>query len=207
MDELPEYRRDVLESLRQPMEDGFVTITRVNAQSTYPARFVLICSMNPCPCGHLGSRTQQCRCTPAEIRRYLNRISGPLLDRIDMHIEVESIPPERLAEETLSESSADIRARVVAARERQRARYESSGVNIFCNAELNARTLAQSCKMTPGAKELLSLSTERLKLSNRAYTRILKVARTIADLEDAPEITEEHISEAVQYRTLDRKYW
>ena len=207
MDELPEYRRDVLESLRQPMEDGFVTITRVNAQSTYPARFVLICSMNPCPCGNLGSRTRQCRCTPAEIRRYLNRISGPLLDRIDMHIEVESISADRLADVSQEECSADIRARVEAAREFQRRRYERSGVSILCNAELNARTLAQACAMRPQARELLTLSTERLNLSNRAYTRILKVARTIADLEGADEIAEAHISEAVQYRTLDRKYW
>lgn len=205
LDELPEYRRDVLEALRQPMEDGFVTITRVNAQSTYPARFVLICSMNPCPCGHLGSRTQQCRCTPAEIRRYLNRISGPLLDRIDMHIEVESIPADRLADTALSEDSASIRQRVEAARAVQQTRYAQT--SLHCNAELNARTLAWACQMRPAARELLMLSTERLKLSNRAYTRILKVARTIADLEGAEEINEEHISEAVQYRTLDRKYW
>lgn len=205
LDELPEYRRDVLEALRQPMEDGFVTITRVNAQSTYPARFVLICSMNPCPCGHLGSRTQQCRCTPAQVRRYLNRISGPLLDRIDMHIEVESIPADRLADVALEEESASIRARVESAREVQRQRYKK--LPIHCNADLNARTLAQACRMQPQARELLMLSTERLNFSNRAYTRILKVARTIADLEHAEEITEIHIAEAVQYRTLDRKYW
>lgn len=207
LDELPEYRRDVLEALRQPLEDGFVTIARVNAQATYPARFILICSMNPCPCGHLGSRTQQCRCTPMQIRRYLNRISGPLLDRIDMHIEVESIPADRLADTAESESSASIRARVSAAREVQTKRYESEKGSIRCNAQLDARTLAKSCAMTPEARELLLLSSERLKLSNRAYTRILKVARTIADLEGADEIAAEHISEAVQYRTLDRKYW
>ncbi|MDO4867897.1 MAG: ATP-binding protein [Clostridia bacterium] len=205
LDELPEYRRDVLEALRQPMEDGFVTITRVNAQSTYPSRFILVCSMNPCPCGNLGSRTRQCRCTPAEIRRYLNRISGPLLDRIDMHIEVESIPAEKLSETTLSEDSAHIRARVEEAREVQRARYEGTGIH--CNAELNARTLAKACKMASGAQSLLLASTERLKLSNRAYTRILKVARTIADLDGFEDIEEAQIAEAVQYRTLDRKYW
>ena len=205
LDELPEYRRDVLEALRQPMEDGFVTITRVNAQSTYPARFVLVCSMNPCPCGHLGSRTQQCRCTPNEIRRYLNRISGPLLDRIDMHIEVESIPAEKLSETGLSEDSASIRARVVKAREVQLARY--SDIGIHANAELNARTLAWACRMTPAAQALLLASTERLKLSNRAYTRILKVARTIADLDGCEIIDEAQIAEAVQYRALDRKYW
>ncbi|MGN0802997.1 MAG: ATP-binding protein, partial [Candidatus Faecivicinus sp.] len=207
LDELPEYRRDVLEALRQPLEDGFVTITRVSAQATYPARFVLICSMNPCPCGHLGSRTQQCRCTPSEIRRYLNRISGPLLDRIDMHIEVESIPADHLADAAESECSASIRARVSAARDVQLKRYESERGNVRCNAQLDARTLAKSCTMTPEARELLLLSSERLRLSNRAYTRILKVARTIADLEGADDIAAEHISEAVQYRTLDRKYW
>lgn len=205
LDELPEYRRDVLEALRQPMEDGFVTITRVNAQSTYPSRFMLVCSMNPCPCGNLGSRTKQCRCTPAEIRRYLNRISGPLLDRIDMHIEVESIPPEKLSETTLSEDSAHIRERVVKARQVQLRRY--AGTSLRCNADLNARTLAGACKMTADAQALLLASTERLKMSNRAYTRILKVARTIADLDGCEIIDTEQVAEAVQYRTLDRKYW
>ncbi|MBQ8973339.1 MAG: YifB family Mg chelatase-like AAA ATPase [Clostridia bacterium] len=205
LDELPEYKRDVLEALRQPLEDGFVTITRVNAQATYPSRFVLICSMNPCPCGNLGSRTQQCRCTPIEIKRYLNRISGPLLDRIDMHIEVESIPAEQLSEAALSEDSASIRERVSKAREVQLRRYANK--RIHSNAELNARTLAEACTMTDAAKELLLLSTDRLKLSNRAYTRILKVARTIADLDGFDAIDAPQIAEAVQYRTLDRKYW
>ena len=205
LDELPEYRRDVLEALRQPMEDGFVTITRVNAQSTYPSRFVLVCSMNPCPCGNLGSRTKQCRCTPNEIRRYLNRISGPLLDRIDMHIEVESIPAERLSDTALSESSDSIRKRVEAARQVQRERYGDTGTH--CNAELNARTLAAACKLTPSAQALLTASTEHMKLSNRAYTRILKVARTICDLDGVELIGDEQVAEAVQYRTLDRKYW
>lgn len=206
LDELPEYRRDVLEALRQPLEDGFVTITRVNAQSTYPSEFVLVGSMNPCPCGNLGSRVRPCRCTPSAIRRYLNRISGPLLDRIDMHIEVESIPAERLSQDTPEESSAEIRARVEQAREVQRRRYEGeSGVRI--NAQLTARNLNAACATTAEAHELLMLSCERLKLSNRAYTRILKVARTIADLEGEEKIQAAHISEAVQYRTLDRKYW
>lgn len=207
LDELPEYRRDVLEALRQPLEDGFVTISRVNAQATYPSDFVLVCSMNPCPCGNLGSRIRNCRCTPTEIRRYLSRISGPLLDRIDMHIEVESISAERLSQESLEESSSEIRKRVEAAREIQRRRYENDPAGIRINAQLSARNLNKACKVLPEAQELLLLSCERLKLSNRAYTRILKVARTIADLEGAEEISCEHISEAVQYRTLDRKYW
>jgi len=207
LDELPEYKRDVLEAMRQPLEDGFVTITRVNAQATYPARFVLICSMNPCPCGNLGSRLQPCRCTQQEIRRYLGRISGPLLDRIDMHIEVESIPPERLADTAESESSAAIRQRVSAARDIQHERYGVKKGTVRCNAQLDARTLAKACTMTNEAKELLLLSSEKLRLSNRAYTRILKVSRTIADLAGKADIEAEHISEAVQYRTLDRKYW
>ena len=177
LDELPEYRRDVLEALRQPMEDG----------------------------GNLGSRTQQCRCTQPEIRRYLNKISGPLLDRIDMHIEVESIPAEKLSDTGLSEDSASIRRRVEEARQVQLDRYK--GIGIHSNAELNARTLAKACKMTASAHELLLASTERLKLSNRAYTRILKVARTIADLDGFADIDDAQIAEAVQYRTLDRKYW
>ncbi|MBQ6594462.1 MAG: YifB family Mg chelatase-like AAA ATPase [Clostridia bacterium] len=207
LDELPEYRRDVLEALRQPLEDGFVTVTRVHAQATYPARFILLCSMNPCPCGNLGSRTKECRCTQAEIRRYLNRISGPLLDRIDMHIEVESIPAERLAEAKESEPSEVIRARVTAAREIQHRRYGTDAASVRCNAQLTAQTLPGACTMTKEARELLLFSSDRLKLSNRAYTRILKVARTIADLAGRQDIEAEHISEAVQYRTLDRKYW
>ena len=207
LDELPEYRRDVLEALRQPLEDGFVSIARVNAQATYPSRFVLVCSMNPCPCGNLGSRTRACRCSPNEIRRYLSRISGPLLDRIDMHIEVESIPAERLGDMAEEESSAEIRARVQRAREVQRSRYAQDAAHIHENAQLSARNLNAFCPMTEQARGMLLLACEQLKLSNRAYTRILKVARTIADLEDADTISEAYISEAVQYRTLDRKYW
>ena len=207
LDELPEYRRDVLEALRQPMEDGNVHIARVNAQTTYPARFVLVCSMNPCPCGNLGSRTKACRCTPAQIQRYLNRVSGPLLDRIDMHIEVESIPAERLSQDAPEETSAEIRARVEAAREIQRRRYANDPAGIRINAQLSARNLNAACRADEDARQLLLLSCEKLNLSNRAYTRILKVARTIADLEGVEIISAEHISEAVQYRTLDRKYW
>jgi len=207
LDELPEYRRDVLEALRQPLEDGFVTIARASAQAEYPSNFVLVCSMNPCPCGNLGSRVRECRCTPSQIRRYLNRISGPLLDRIDMHIEVESIPAERLSAMTEEESSADIRRRVEAARAIQRARYEKDPAGIRINAQLSARNINEACRTSDEAQQLLLLSCEKLKLSNRAYTRILKVARTIADLEGAEIISAEHISEAVQYRTLDRKYW
>ena len=205
LDELPEYRRDVLEALRQPMEDGTVTVTRVGAQSTYPAQFVLVCAMNPCPCGHYGSRTHQCRCTPQQIQRYLNRVSGPLLDRIDLHIEVESVPVGDLTGKKGAEDSAAIRARVEKARCIQRARYQ--GHPIACNARLDARTLNQYCPMTAAAEKLVKTAGERLALSSRAYTRVIKVARTIADLEASPLIDAAHVAEAVQYRSLDQKYW
>ena len=205
LDELPEYRRDVLEALRQPMEDGFVTVTRVSAQSTYPSEFMLICSMNPCPCGNYGSRTRPCRCTPLDIKRYLGRISGPLLDRIDMHIEVESIPPERLAEEKDGRSSAEIRREVEAAREIQRQRYRDE--NIPCNARLSAATLNRYCRLSKEARQILNAASEKMGLSNRAYTRVLKVSRTIADLAGEKDIGVSHVSEALQYRMIDAKYW
>ncbi len=205
LDELPEYRRDVLEALRQPMEDGFVTITRVAAQSTYPSEFMLIASMNPCPCGNYGSRTKQCRCTQLDIKRYLSRISGPLLDRIDMHIEVESIPPEKLAEAPLGESSADIRAKVEKAREIQRARY--AGERIACNARLGPGTLDKYCQLSEKTRAIMNAASEKMGLSNRAYTRVLKVSRTIADLAGSEEISAAHVSEALQYRMIDAKYW
>ena len=207
LDELPEYSRDVLEALRQPLEDGVVTVTRVAAQSTYPARFMLVCSMNPCPCGYFGSRQRECRCSAGEIKRYIGRVSGPLLDRIDMHVEVESIAPGELSSTTNSECSADIRKRVQAARDIQRKRYESMSGKVKCNSQLDAGTLNAACPMEKNAKQLLEMSAERLELSNRAYTRILKVARTIADLDGSDTIKQEHIAEAVQYRAANRKYW
>lgn len=205
LDELPEYKRDVLEVLRQPMEDGCVTVTRIGAQSTYPSQFMLICSMNPCPCGHYGSTTHACRCTPMQIRRYLNKISGPLLDRIDIHIEVESIPAERIAQAANEEPSEEIRRRVERAREVQRTRF--LGEDIPCNARLNAKTLGKHCPMTKEATDALKRATEAMGLSNRAFTRVMKVARTIADLDCVDVIGVDQVMEAIQYRTLDRKYW
>ncbi|MBR6009707.1 MAG: YifB family Mg chelatase-like AAA ATPase [Clostridia bacterium] len=205
LDELPEYRRDVLEALRQPMEDGSVTVTRVAAQSTYPSEFMLIASMNACPCGALGSRTKQCRCTPLDIKRYLGRISGPLLDRIDMHIEVESIPPEKLSDVKSGPSSAEMRQNVEAARAIQRNRYKAE--DITCNARLNSATLDKYCPMSAQTRQIMNEASDKLGLSNRAYTRVLNVARTIADLAGSDEITCDHVSEALQYRMLDAKYW
>ena len=160
---------------------------------------------NPCPCGNYGSRTQACRCSQMEIRRYLNRISGPLLDRIDLHIEIESVPPERIADDSLEESSAAVRERVEQARAVQRRRY--AGRNIQCNARLDARSITEFCKMKPDAQKMLMKACDTMKLSNRAFTRILKVSRTIADMAGSDMIELAHVAEAVQYRTLDRKYW
>ena len=199
LDELPEYRRDVLEALRQPLEDGFVTITRVSAQATYPARFVLICSMNPCPCGHLGSRTQQCRCTPSEIRRYLNRISGPLLDRIDMHIEVPSVEYEAMRRREQPESSAVIRERVNAAREVQKRRF--GGTSVSCNAYMTPAMIGQFCQLDEAGEKLMQGAFDRLGLTGRSHDRILRMARTIADLDGAERIQVQHLAEAIQYRS------
>ena len=206
LDELPEFPRNVLEALRQPMEDGEVMVVRVGAQIAYPSRFMVVASMNPCPCGNLGSRSAECRCSPPAVSRYLNRISGPLLDRIDMHIEVESINVSEISSPVSDEeSSADVRKRVDAARKVQQERYHNQG--IFANAQLNARQLYQFCETTPDGKSLIEMAAERMGVSTRGYTRLLKVARTIADLAGAKIITQEHIAEAIQYRSLDRKYW
>ena len=205
LDELPEYDRGALEALRQPLEDGFVSVVRVSAQAKYPARAMLVAAMNPCPCGNYGSATQPCRCTQKEIARYLGRISGPLLDRIDMQLEVTAVPVRQITESAPEEPSADIHKRVQAARERQQKRYAGEGIS--CNAELSARQLETFCQLDDACRELLGKACDTYHLSMRAVSRVRKVARTIADLAGAEEIGRAHLLEALRYRNLEGNYW
>ncbi len=204
LDELPEYNRQTLETLRQPLEDGQITVARNAISITYPADFMLIASMNPCPCGNYGSATAECKCSAAQIHKYLSKLSGPLLDRIDIHVEVDNVTYDQLQEDTLSESSECIRTRVNKARQIQIARYKQNGRN--CNAQMTSSDIKKYCKLDRQSITLLEESFEKLNLSARAYNRILKVARTIADLEGSENITVRHIAESIQYRMLDRKY-
>ena len=205
LDEFPEFKRDVLEVMRQPLEDGVVTIARAQASLTYPARFMLVAAMNPCPCGFYNDHLRTCTCTPRMISHYLQRISGPLIDRIDIHVEVPRLKHEELLRKTPGEPSEAIRDRVCRAREMQRARF--SGSRIYCNAQMTSRHIKLWCKLSEDSEQMLKQAIEHLRLSARAYDRILKVARTIADLAGAESIAIDHIAEAVQYRSLDRKYW
>ena len=205
LDELPEFGRNVLEVLRQPLEDKSITISRAKYSVDYPANFTLIAAMNPCPCGYYNHPTKECSCAPFAIHRYFSRISGPLLDRIDMHIEVAPVAIGEINSTREEESSATIRQRVISARERQLRRFE--GLGIHSNAMMNSRMLRQFCPLDATTRSLLERAMERLNLSARAYDRIIKVARTIADLEGEEQISAAHISEAITYRTLDRDNW
>ena len=205
LDELPEFSRAALEALRQPLEDGIVSVSRIRNQAQYQSAFMLVAAMNPCPCGYFGSSSHPCRCSPAEIRRYLDRVSGPLLDRIDLQIEVDAVPVREINRTAPAESSAKVAERVAAARLIQQNRYRKEPFH--CNAQLNNRTIQKYCPMSAEAEKLLNTAVESLTLSMRAYNRILKTARTIADMEREEVISSQHIAEAVQYRELDQKYW
>ena len=203
LDELPEFKKHVLEVLRQPLEDGRVTISRALMSITYPSRIMLVTAMNPCKCGGSSSNPDSCSCTPREIHQYRSRISGPLLDRIDIHIEVPAVKYRELADRGEGESSTEIVKRVEKAREIQRERFR--GTKVHSNAQMSPRQIRRFCEPDAAGHRLLELVTERLGFSARAYTRILKVARTIADLEGSEAIREQHLAEAIQYRSLDRK--
>mgnify|MGYP001148523906 CR=1 FL=1 len=206
LDELPEFNRRVLEVMRQPLEDGQVTISRAAIALTFPCRFMLVAAMNPCPCGWFGDPFHECTCTPGIIERYMSKISGPLLDRIDIHIEIPRLSSEELEGKQRGEDSSTIRERVNRARKKQLERYRGRS-NIFCNAHLGPKDVRKYCSLDKESKTLLHLAVEKFGLSARAYDRILKVARTIADIDDSEDIKPEYISEAIQYRSLDRKFW
>ncbi len=200
LDELPEFPRNTLEVLRQPLEEGSITIARASMTLSFPSRFMLVAAMNPCPCGYYGDTSRECRCTPAIIQRYLGKISGPLLDRIDIHIEVPAVKYKEMRSDGAGEESASIRARVERAREIQKARG-------YYNAQLPSRLIRQYCRLDDAGERTLEMAVQRMGLSARAHDRVLKLARTIADLEAAPDIAVKHLAEAVQYRSLDRNYW
>lgn len=205
LDELPEFKRDAMEALRQPLEDGVITVSRVHASITYPSAITLVAAMNPCPCGYYGHPTKHCSCSPNMVRKYLNRISGPMLDRLDIHVEVPPVDYQSLAKSSKGETSAEIRERVNKARFIQNERYKGTGIP--CNARITPSLLREVCIMTDDASKYLSLSFDNLGLSARAYDRILKVARTIADLDGKEVIEKKHILSAIRFRSLDRKYW
>ncbi len=202
LDELPEFRKAVLEVLRQPLEDRDVTISRAAVTLTYPSSFMLVAAMNPCPCGHFGDPRHECHCGESRIERYRSRISGPLLDRIDIHVEVPAVPYQDLADKAPGESSAMIRARVEKARELQARRF--AGSPVFSNSRMNGRQIRQFCPTDAASDSLLETAVSRLGLSARAYSRILKISRTIADLDNSPDIRTSHIAEAIQFRSMDR---
>jgi magnesium chelatase family protein len=207
LDELPEFPRNVLEVLRQPLEDHTVTIARASMSLCFPARFMLAAAMNPCPCGYFNDKSRECMCTPPMIQRYIAKISGPLLDRIDIHIEVPAVQYKELRGGAAAEGSSQIRARVLAARERQHQRFHRSGSRTFSNAQMSTRQVRAFCELDADSERLLERAMQQQGLTARAHDRILKVARTIADLEGAEHLAVPHLAEAIQYRTLDRSYW
>lgn len=205
LDELPEFNRSTLEVLRGPLEDGIVSISRVNSSFTYPCKFMFVASMNPCPCGYYGSKEKECTCTEQAISKYMGKISGPLLDRIDIQIEVTGVKYQKLESNNKIESSKDIQKRVNVARQIQRERYKDE--KIYSNSELTPKLIEKYCQIDEESKKILQTAFEKLGFSARAYGRILKVARTIADLAGSTQINKSHIAEAIQYRSLDKKYW
>jgi len=206
LDELPEFKRTVLEVLRQPLEDRVMTVSRAKFSVQYPASFMLVASMNPCPCGFYNHPEKECVCAAGMVQKYLNRISGPLLDRIDIHVEVTPVPFKELSELRSSEKSAEIRERVIRAREIQEERYQDFD-GIYCNAQITSKILREVCRIDSAGALLLKTAMEKLDLSARAYDRILKVSRTIADLDGKPDLRPEHLAEAIHYRSLDRESW
>lgn len=205
LDEFLEFKRAAIEALRQPMEDGSVSIIRANARAVYPADFMLVASMNPCPCGNHGSRVNECRCTEGQILRYVNRMSGPMLDRMDLHIEMTEVGYGEITLKSMGEPSADIRKRVEKARLMQRSRFEGEGMRL--NSQMSNRQIQKCCKLDDEGEEVIQRAFASLKLSARAYMRLLKVARTIADLDGSQDILSHHMKEAVQYRSMDGRYW
>lgn len=205
LDEISEFHHETLEVMRSPLEDRKVTLNRVFSTITYPCNFMLIASMNPCPCGYYGSSLKECSCSADQINKYMNRLSGPLLDRIDIHIEVKAVKYDDLSNTRPSESSKSIKERVNQARTIQRLRYQKEG--IYSNSQLTSSLIAKYCPLSAEGKELLRNAFHKLGLSARAHDRILKLARTIADLSHSENIEIQHLAEAIQYRSLDRKYW
>jgi magnesium chelatase family protein len=206
LDELPEFKRTVLEVMRQPMEERRVTISRAKVSIDYPANFMLVASMNPCPCGYYNHPEKECVCAPGVVQRYLSKVSGPLLDRIDLHVEVVPISFDEMTAKRKSETSDEIRERVVSARQIQGERFKDQ-TNIYCNAMMPSNMVKDICLINDAGRSLLKTAMERLGLSARAYDRILKVSRTIADLTGMEDIRTEHLAEAIQYRSLDREGW
>lgn len=206
LDELPEFKRTVLEVMRQPMEERRVTISRAKVAVDFPASFMLIASMNPCPCGFYNHPDRECTCPPGTVQKYLNKISGPLLDRIDLHVEVTPVAFSELSAIKQQENSKSIRERVMTAREMQEERYKDNP-GIYCNAQMSSKMLKEICVISTVGANLLKTAMEKLNLSARAYDRILKVSRTIADLAQSEDIKPEHLAEAIHYRSLDREGW